>query len=140
MRVHCLPFALLVVTSTLLGGADAYHTRIPGTRLRPKGLPRAPAKLAVIPPPINPVTFKWPIVVTGAWLGMYYKYMCLGPTARLAGTSEAHTFSCERCFGNLHEQSVPFLASLWLHAAFVSPADAAILGAAWLVLRALYAP
>jgi hypothetical protein len=38
----------------------------------------------------------------------------------------------------MHEQSLPFLAGLWLHAVFASVTDAAACGRAWLVLRALY--
>jgi len=79
-------------------------------------------------------------MVTGAWLVMYYNYMTLGPTAGIAGSDEGHKLCCDRIFGNLHEQSVPFLVTTWLHAVFVSPVDAGILGASWLMFRALYAP
>jgi len=43
-----------------------------------------------------------------------------------------------RSFLNMQEQSVLFFGSLWLYAVFVSAADAADLGKAYLVLRALY--
>ena len=38
----------------------------------------------------------------------------------------------------MQEQNVLFMASLWLYAVFVSPADASDLGWAYLVLRSLY--
>jgi hypothetical protein len=44
----------------------------------------------------------------------------------------------DRVVGNTHEQMVPFLASLWLFAGFASPAHATWLGAAYVVLRAIY--
>jgi len=151
MRVPFPLLALLAATTTLLGEADAYHGQIPATCLRPQPLCRSPlaelvslpqrsSPIAVIAPPIDPVVFKWPIMVTGAWLVMYYNYMTLGPTAGIAGSDEGHKLCCDRIFGNLHEQSVPFLVTTWLHAVFVSPVDAGILGASWLMFRALYAP
>ena len=44
----------------------------------------------------------------------------------------------DRAVANTHEQMVPFLVSMWMYALFVSPAVAASLGAAYLVLRAIY--
>ena len=39
---------------------------------------------------------------------------------------------------NMQEQSVLFMASLWLMAVFVSPDDATDLGTAYLILRSTY--
>lgn len=44
----------------------------------------------------------------------------------------------DRTSGNMLEQSVPFLASLWLHAVFVDPAGAERLGYLWLLSRSFY--
>ena len=44
----------------------------------------------------------------------------------------------ERAFGNLHEQSIIFLVSLWMHALFVDVPTAATLGWTWLAFRLSY--
>ena len=44
----------------------------------------------------------------------------------------------DRVVGNLGEQGPLFLISLWLHAAFVSPAAAAQIGWVWLIARTIY--
>ena len=44
----------------------------------------------------------------------------------------------DRTVGNMCEQSVPFLLSLWMHAVFIDGRAAAKLGWAWLCFRALY--
>ena len=44
----------------------------------------------------------------------------------------------DRTVGNMIEQSIPFLASLWLHAVFVNVGSAAQLGWFWLLFRAIY--
>ena len=44
----------------------------------------------------------------------------------------------DRAVANTHEQMVPFLVSLWMFAIFVSPRHATWLGAAYLLLRAIY--
>jgi hypothetical protein len=46
--------------------------------------------------------------------------------------------AADRAVANTQEQMVPFLASLWLHAVFVSVAHATALGAVYVVLRAAY--
>ena len=43
-----------------------------------------------------------------------------------------------RAAGNMLEQSIPFLVSLWLHAILVNTSDAANLGLLWLVIRSFY--
>lgn len=44
----------------------------------------------------------------------------------------------DRTAGNMIEQAVPFLVSLWLSAIFVSPTGAAKLGWLWLLFRSFY--
>lgn len=58
---------------------------------------------------------------------------------RLAGGySDKQIRMGERAFGNLHEQSIMFLVSLWMHALFVDVSTAASLGWAWLAFRLSY--
>lgn len=58
---------------------------------------------------------------------------------RLAGGySDKQIQMGERAFGNLHEQSIIFLVSLWMHALFVDASSAASLGWAWLYFRLGY--
>ena len=49
-----------------------------------------------------------------------------------------YTLTGNRTVGNMLEQSVPFLASLALHAVLVDAAKAAQLGWLWLLSRAIY--
>jgi hypothetical protein len=80
------------------------------------------------------------IWITGIWLFMGYFFMELGSNSKpLFGEStKAHQYWGERIFGNLLEQSIFFIVSLWIHAIFSSKDDAATLGYTWLAFRALY--
>ena len=49
-----------------------------------------------------------------------------------------HVLRAERTVGNMVEQSLPFLVSLWLHAVYADPSSAARLAAIWLGLRGCY--
>ena len=49
-----------------------------------------------------------------------------------------YTLTGDRTVGNMLEQSVPFLASLALHAVLVDATKAAQLGWLWLLSRAIY--
>lgn len=49
-----------------------------------------------------------------------------------------HTLRAKRAVGNMIEQSLPFLAGLWMHAVFVDVASAARLAAVWLSVRGFY--
>ena len=46
--------------------------------------------------------------------------------------------AADRAVANTHEQMVPFLLSMWLHAVFVSVSHATALGLVYVVLRAIY--
>lgn len=103
------------------------------------GAPEPAAAAAAAAGPIAPAAVLNPVaLVTCAWGFLYYAFMQLSGTAKLVGGSEAHQHWGQRAFGNLHEQSPAFLAALWVHALFVSPAAAATCGALWLALRCLY--
>lgn len=95
-----------------------------------------------------------PIAVTAAYFLLWYVLLLglqRGLKYRLKDEYEARGEAFDRYFGqdrrmlavdrlvaNTHEQMGPFLVALWLHALFVSPQRAAWLGAAYVVLRALY--
>lgn len=104
--------------------------------------------------PLDALTFRGPIAVTVAYFGLWY-FLLLGlqrgTKYKLLAEYAARGEQFDRYFGqdprmlavdraviNTQEQMVPFLASLWLHAMFVSPATATTLGAVYVVLRALY--
>jgi len=54
------------------------------------------------------------------------------------GSTDKVAMMGNRTAGNMLEQSVPFLTSLWLHAIFVDTASAAELGWYWIGFRAIY--
>lgn len=95
-----------------------------------------------------------PILVTAAYFILWY-YLLLGlqrgTKYALLAEYEAKGAVFDRYFGqddrmlavdravaNTHEQMGPFLAAMWLHASFVSPTRAAVLGGIYVVLRGLY--
>ena len=103
--------------------------------------------------------YKDPIKVTVSFLGLYYAFLSLqsfskfyifnkakteskGEKVNFAkikyGSTDRIALMGDRSVGNLLEQSVPFLTSLWLHAVFVSPQSAATLGWAYLGFRSIY--
>lgn len=51
---------------------------------------------------------------------------------------DGRMLAADRAVINTHEQMVPFLASMWMHAVFVSPNHAAWLGVVYTILRAIY--
>jgi hypothetical protein len=53
-------------------------------------------------------------------------------------SKSARVRASDRTVGNYLEQSVPFLVSLWAHAAFVSPVNAAAVGWTWIAFRFVY--
>lgn len=48
------------------------------------------------------------------------------------------SLTTQRTVGNLMEQAIPFLTSLWLHAVFVSPESAANIAWIYIITRAYY--
>jgi hypothetical protein len=51
---------------------------------------------------------------------------------------DGRMLAADRAVAHTHEQMVPFLTTLWLHAVFVSPARATVLGVIYVALRSLY--
>ncbi|MCB9506665.1 MAG: MAPEG family protein [Myxococcales bacterium] len=107
-----------------------------------------------MPATLDAAAFQGPIAVTAAYFGVWYglllglqrgtKYKLLAEYAargeqfdRYFG-QDGRMLAADRAVANTHEQMVPFLTGLWLHALFVSPARATYLGAAYVTLRAIY--
>ena len=114
--------------------------------------------------PVDVSAFAPVVLVTAAWALLYYAFLwdqsatafvvlkdakkkakAEGkPPPSLADvkygrySKSARVRAADRTVGNYLEQSPGFLVSLWLHAAFVSPVNAAAFGWAWLGFRLLY--
>ncbi len=104
--------------------------------------------------PADLAHFQGPILATALYFCLWY-YLLLGlqrgTKYRLLAEYAAKGEAFDRYFGqdgrmlaadrvviNTHEQMVPFLVAMWLHAVFVSPQHAAWLGVAYTILRAGY--
>jgi len=100
------------------------------------------------------VSFQGPILVTAAYFLLWY-YFLIGIQRRTKYRLQKEYASrgevFDRYFGqdeemlaadrvviNTQEQMVPFLAALWLHAAFVSSYYASLIGILYVALRAIY--
>jgi len=114
--------------------------------------------------PVDISRFTPVVLVTAAWALLYYAFLwdqsATGfavlmderdrakaegkPLPTLAAVKYGHhgksarMLAADRTVGNYLEQSLAFLVSLWLHAAFVSPANAAAFGWAWVGFRFIY--
>ncbi len=103
---------------------------------------------------IDVAALRGPVLVTAAYFALWYylllglqrgtKYRLLDEYAargeqfdRYFG-HDARMLAADRAVANTHEQMVPFLTTLWLHALLVSPTWATILGSAYVGFRALY--
>lgn len=99
-------------------------------------------------------TYAGPILVTAAYFGLWYylllvlqrgtkyalirEYQARGEVFDRYFGQDGRMLAADRAVANTHEQMGPFLASMWLHALFVSPPTATVLGGLYVVLRALY--
>ncbi|TNE48061.1 MAG: MAPEG family protein [Deltaproteobacteria bacterium] len=95
-----------------------------------------------------------PVAVTVAYFVLWYallfgkqsrtkykliaKYKEEGKEFDRYGSNDPEMLAADRAVGNTQEQMVPFLASFWLFAIVVSSFQATILGASYVVLRAIY--
>ena len=97
--------------------------------------------------------FAGPIGVTAAYVALYYAFQInilrvktrLGAEAKARGESFDRYFSQDRSLPaadrmqlNMLEHMPPFLALLWLNAAFVGVQSATVAGGLYLAARALY--
>ena len=102
---------------------------------------------------IDSGSFTGPVLVTAAYFVLWYVLLFRQTRTkrRLSAEYKARNQSFDRYFGqdrqmlaadraaaNTHEQMVPFLSALWLHAAVVSVSVATTLGALYVFFRALY--
>merc|ERR1711998_438978 len=78
------------------------------------------------------------VLVTCGWAVMYYVFMQMGPATKQSGGGPKRSNAMSRIFGNLHEQSIIFLVSMWMMALFVDADRAASIGKAYLGFRLLY--
>ena len=105
--------------------------------------------------------YKEPILVTAVYFTLYYiflfsqagisllRYLLATKTGNekevslrklkySSAENDRLLLTLNRSVGNIMEQMVPFLASLWLHALTLSPRRAAIIGAIYTLLRSFY--
>jgi hypothetical protein len=102
----------------------------------------------------DPSELRGPVVVTVAYFGLWY-YFLLGLQSRTKYRLKAlyaeqgrvfdryfgqdeQMLAVDRVVANTHEQMGPFLVSMWLCASLSSPTHATALGAAYVLLRAMY--
>jgi len=80
------------------------------------------------------------MLVTCAWYAVSAVFLQLAGSGNnlIKDATPLHKKWGDRTFGNLVEQSTPFLIGMWGHAVFVSPPKAAALGTAWVVIRLFY--
>jgi hypothetical protein len=104
-------------------------------------------------PPLSPRTFAGPLLVTAAYVVVYYLLisnqllvrMRLRRAYRARGESfdryfgaDREMLAADRYVGNMLEHMPAFLLLLWLNAIFVGPRGASIAGGAYLLTRLLY--
>jgi MAPEG family len=102
---------------------------------------------------LEPAPYVGPIVVTLAYIGLYYLFQVyvLRVKSRLQREYKARNETFDRYFGqdrqmlaadrvqlNMLEHMPPFLVLLWLNAAFVDPASATVAGGVYVGARAIY--
>ncbi len=103
---------------------------------------------------IEIASYKGPVVVTALYFALWYalllgyqrgakyklqaEYAARGEEFDRYFGQDGRMLAADRAVANTHEQMVPFLLSMWLHAVFVSPAHAAALGLVYVALRSVY--
>lgn len=103
---------------------------------------------------MDAATHTGPILVTAAYFGLWYglllglqrgtkyalqaEYAARGEVFDRYFGQDGRMLAADRAVINTHEQMGPFLASMWMHAVFVSPQSATWLGGVYVTLRAAY--
>ena len=84
----------------------------------------------------------WYALLLGLQRGTKYRllaeYAARGEAFDRYFGQDPRMLAVDRAVANTHEQMLPFLVTLWLHAVFVSPGRATVLGVVYVVLRAVY--
>lgn len=105
-------------------------------------------------PPLDAAPYQGPVLATALYFALWYamlfglqtrtKYALVAEYAargeqfdRYFG-QDRRMLAVDRAVANTHEQMVPFLVAMWLHAVFVSTTIATVLGIAYVALRAVY--
>ncbi len=104
--------------------------------------------------PVDLAALRGPITVTAAYFALWYtllfglqtrtkyrlrrEYAARGQVFDRYRSADPEMLKADRAVQNTHEQMVPFLASMWMYALVVSPGGAAVLGGAYIALRAAY--
>ncbi len=105
-------------------------------------------------PPVELSALRGPISVTALYFALWYallfglqtrtkyrllrEYAARGEVFDRYRSADPEMLKADRAVQNTHEQMVPFLIAMWMHALVVSPDAASALGAAYVVLRAIY--
>lgn len=92
-------------------------------------------------PALDPKEYAGVVLVTGIMIVQMYVFMQLGGTSKMVKTENPKKSQIQwasRAFGNFNEQFPLIVSSLWLHAVFMSPHDAMLLGYAYIGFRTLY--
>ena len=141
---------------------QAFLASFPVSYAAPVGKPKKGA--APVGGPVDITAFAPVVLVTAGWALLYYAFLwdqsatafvvlrdamkkakAEGkPAPTLAEvkygrySKSARVRAADRTVGNYLEQTPAFLVSLWLHAAFVSPVNAAAFGWVWIGARSVY--
>ena len=104
-------------------------------------------------PSMSPRTFAGPLLVTVAYVVVYYllianqlrvktrlrrAYRARGESFDRYFNTDREMLAADRYVGNMLEHMPPFLVLLWLNAIFVGPRGASFAGAAYVLSRLLY--
>ena len=116
-------------------------------------------KSSVVSSTMDAIYCRGPLQVTIAWIALYYCFLFFQGMSKyyiylkektdgkkvnmtkikyFGGSNDRLILTGDRTAGNMVEQSIPFLASLWLCAMFHSPAEATKWGWYWLGSRVIY--
>jgi uncharacterized MAPEG superfamily protein len=104
--------------------------------------------------PLDPAALRGPIVVTTVYFLLWYtllfglqtrtkyrlrrEYAARGQVFDRYRSFDPEMLRADRAVQNTHEQMVPFLAAMWMHAVVVSPVSATVCGGVYVALRAAY--
>lgn len=104
--------------------------------------------------PLDPAALRGPIVVTTVYFLLWYallfglqtrtkyrlrrEYAARGQVFDRYRSFDPEMLRADRAVQNTHEQMVPFLAAMWMHAVVVSPTSATVFGGVYVALRAAY--
>jgi uncharacterized MAPEG superfamily protein len=105
-------------------------------------------------PDLDAAALRGPIAVTAVYFLLWYtllfglqtrtkyrlrrEYASRGEVFDRYRSQDPEMLKADRAVQNTHEQMAPFLVAMWMYALFVSSSGAAVLGGAYVALRAAY--